>query len=165
MFGNSRIHSLVYAIALIVVGCLLAGCAQKIQDQDLPVDPFSTRVEGEDGILVAWNGNSHGHRPGSEARFDFSFSNNSPETWTGEYCLLLLNTDGVVTTFGQADFSLQPGEGDSTSLQTNFPEDLVESPYGLALVIPGRLENTVTIYVGGARGESVATWPAQVGCP
>jgi len=165
MFGKSRKHSLVYMIVLYIFGLLLAGCVQTNQDQALPVDPFSARVEGEDGILVSWNGYSRGHHPGSDSTFNLDISNAGQEAWSGEYCLILLDTNGVVTNIGQGDFSLQPGEGFSTSVQASFSEELAESPYGLALVIPGRLENSVTIYVGDARGESVSAWPAQVRCP
>ena len=165
MFGKSRKNSLVYMIALFILGLLFAGCVQTSQDQDLPVDPFSARVEGDDGILVTWNGNSRGYHPGSDSTFNLEMSNTGQEAWRGEYCLILLDKNGVVTTFGQGDFNLQPGEGFSTSVQARFPEDLSESPYGLTLVIPGRLENSVTIYVGDARDKSVGGWPAQARCP
>jgi hypothetical protein len=157
-------------ISLILVGLsfglLFAGCSLPTQDPGiLPPDPFSARAEGEDGIVVEWSGNSRGHLPGGESEFDLQMVNMSEQPWSGEYCFQLVDLHGVVETYKQANFSLLPGEGFSTKIQTNFSEELAEAPYGLMLIIPGRLANTVTIYVGNSHGQTAGPWPTQAECP
>ena len=164
MFSKARGRIAVLILIWLTFGLLLSSCAQLAQVPDIPPDPFSARAEGEDGLLVEWSGDSRGHRPGGESWFDLQMVNNSQHPWSGEYCFLLVDLEGVLATFEQANFSLQPGEGFSTTLRTNFPADLAEGPYGMMLIIPGRLANTVTIYVGDSHGQSAGPW-AQAECP
>jgi hypothetical protein len=164
MLLNEKFKIQIFILVCLTFGLLLSGCVQATQVPDIPPDPFSARAEGEDGLLVEWSGNSRGHRPGGESLFDLQMVNNSQDPWTGEYCFLLVDLEGVVETFEQANFSLQPGEGFSTTLRTNFPANLADRPYGMMLIIPGRLANTVTIYVGDSHRQSAGPWP-QAECP
>jgi hypothetical protein len=164
MFTITKNKMVGLTLVWLAFGLLLSGCAQPAEAPGASPDPFSARVEGEDGLLIEWSGDSRGHRPGGEAHFDLQMVNNSQDLWGGEYCFLLVDLEGAVAAFDQANFSLQPGEGYSTILRTNFPADLVEGPYGLMLIIPGRLANTVTIYVGDSHGQSAGPWPGAE-CP
>jgi hypothetical protein len=164
MFSNEGKKTMVFMLVWLIFGLLLSACEQPAQVPDISLDPFSARAEGEDGLLVEWSGNSRGHLPGGESRFNLQMVNNGQDPWNGNYCFLLVDLEGVVATFEQANFSLQPGEGQSTVLQTNFPADLAEGPYGMALIIPERMANTVTIYVGDSHGQIAGPWP-QVECP
>jgi hypothetical protein len=155
-----------FVFLLLVTGLFLTACTG-IQETPLPVisrDPFSLRIDSEDGTLLEMSGNSRGHVPGGESAFDFRLVNRGQETWAGEYCIQLVDESGVVTTFEQRDFSLAPGEAHSNPLRVVLPEDLAEGAYGLGVAIPDRWSSTTTIHVGDRTVESVGPFASPL-CP
>jgi uncharacterized membrane protein len=151
---------------LYLTGMLLTACTAP-QDTPPPVssrDPFSLRAEGEDGILLELSGNSRGHVPGSESAFDMRLVNRGQATWMGEYCLQLVDGSGVITTFEQGDFSLEPGEALSNPVRVVMPEEVEEGAYGLGVVITDRMSSTTTIYLGQDMGRSAGPYAEPV-CP
>ncbi len=152
-----RIVLTVVALALMVVGC--AGPTKARGQEGNPTDPFSSRMEGREGTVTEWSGYAQGHRPGEESTFELTLVNESQETWSGLYCMQLLDRDDVVATLIKAGFSLQPGESWSRQVPVRFPDGLAEGAYGLALIIPGRLSNVTTIQVGEESEAYGGPWP------
>jgi hypothetical protein len=167
MFSNIRSCVPAFILVWLSFGLLLTGCAQTALQPDVsPTDPFSLRTEAGEGIVVEWSGNSRGHRPGSESVFDFQMVNNGQQPWSGEYCFQLVDKNGLVENFNQANYNLETGQGFSTQLRFSFSEDLQEKPYALVLIIPEQLASLVTIYVGDSHNQTAGPWPAmQAGCP
>jgi len=150
------------ALLLVVLAMVIAGCAApadvKEQWDDL-TDPFSSRAESEDGIVVEWSGLTRGHQPGGESAFVLMLRNGSHDAWQGRYCIQLLDSQSVVATLKRGEFSLQPGKDWGMQETIRFPDVLSEGTYGLALVIPERLSSVVTIRVGTGTGAHNGTWP------
>lgn len=155
-------------IKLFALSILLVGCVPSQEppppSQVVSKDPFSIRAQGEDGILMELSGNSRGHFSGAESAFDLRFVNQGQSTWMGEFCLQLVDLSGVVTTFEQSEFSLEPGEALSNPIHLVMPEDLAEGAYGLGLVVTERWANITTIYLGEGTDGAVGPWAEPV-CP
>ena len=151
------------ALLLVVLAMVIAGCAApadvKEQWGDL-TDPFSSRTEGENGIVVEWSGFTHGHQPGEGSAFVLVLRNGSHDVWQGRYCIQLLDSQSVVATLKRGEFSLQPRKDWGMQETIRFPDVLSEGTCGLALVIPGRLSTVETIQVGKGTGAHNGTWPA-----
>lgn len=153
-------------VLLFATGISLARCvgSQEFPPQNLSRDPFSIRSQGEDGVLMELSGNSRGHVPGGESAFDLRLVNQGQVTWSGEYCVQLVDKSGVLTTFEQSDFSLEPGEALLQPLRLIFSNDLPEGAYGLGLVISERWANITTIYLGDGMDQAAGPWVEPV-CP
>lgn len=85
-------------IALLVVSPLLvSGCQQASGNKDVPQDPFNTMWDlGEEGRTFSISGNSAGHAPGKQSEFLLKINNHpGDERWQGEYCILLVDTNGM----------------------------------------------------------------------
>jgi hypothetical protein len=150
------------ALAVGALTLLIAGCAApaEVKEQGTNLtDPFSSRSEGENGIVVEWSGYTHGHQPGKGSAFALMLRNGSQDVWQGRYCIQLLDRQSVVATLKRREFSLQPGKDWHTQESIHFPDGLSEGAYGLALAIPGRLSSVVTIQVGRGTGAYSVTWP------
>jgi hypothetical protein len=149
-----------------VAGILLAGCTlpQEPGPQTISKNPFSLRMQGEDGKLLELSGNSRGHMPGSEAAFDIRLVNQGLSTWRGEYCVQLVDESGVVSTFEQNEFNLESGEALFKPLRIMIPDDLAEGVYGLGIDIPERWTSTTTIYLGNVTDRSAGPF-AEPDCP
>lgn len=150
-----------------MVGLMLivAACADPMgtkEQESRWTDPFSSRVEGEEGTAVDWSGYAQGHRPGQESTFGLVLHNGSQDAWQGRYCIQLLDRHSVVATLMQGVFSLQSGESWSRQVPIRFPDGLVEGAYGLALIIPGRLSSVSTIQVGKESEAFGGPWPEPV---
>jgi hypothetical protein len=143
----------VFTVAVLALCVMACGSAKMTEQEWNPTDPFSSRMEGGEGTAVEWNGYAQGHRSGEESMFELTLHNGSQETWSGLYCMQLLDRDGVAATLTQAGFSLQPGESWSRQEPIRFPDGLAEGAYGLA-----------TIQVGGENKAYSGPWPEPV-CP
>ena len=144
------------ALALLIAGC--AAPTKKNEQGGNLTDPFTSRIEGENGIVVEWSGDTHGHQSGEESAFELVLRNGSQNVWQGRFCIQLLDCQSVVASLKRGEFSLQPGEYWATQALIHFPDGLAEDAYGLALVIPGRLSNVVTIQVGSGTGAHSGSW-------
>jgi hypothetical protein len=155
------------ALAIGTLTLLIAGCSApaevKEQGGNL-TDPFSSRTEGEKGIVVEWNGYTDGHQAGEGSAFELVLRNGSQDVWQGYYCIQLLDRQSVVATLKRGEFSLQPGTYWVLQEVIHFPDGLSEGAYGLALVIPGRLSSVETIQIGKGTGAYSGAWPEPT-CP
>ena len=156
---------------LLMVAAVLAGCSfisqapPPLSSNPLgPTDVFSSRSEGEDGIVIETQGYTKGYIPGEEASLNFNVHNGSQQAWQTRYCLQLLSKESVLTTLISDQFSLQPGEGFGTVIAFNVPSDLTSGAYGLALVIPNRSASITTIQVGNGPEVPGGDW-AEPRCP
>jgi len=155
------------ALAVGALALLTAGCAAPAEVNEQGgnlTDPFSSRTEYENGIVVEWSGYAHGHQPGEESAFELVLRNGSQDVWQGRYCIQLLDRQSVVATLKRGEFSLQPGKHRGTRELIHFPDGLSEGAYGLALGIPGRLSSVETIQVGKGTGAYSGTRPEPI-CP
>ena len=152
----------VVALTLTVAAC--AGPARAEGQGRSQTDPFSSRMEGGEGIVVEWSGYAHGHQPGEEVTFELVLRNEGQDVWRGRSCIRLLDRHSVAITLIQEVFSLQPGESWTRQVPIRFPDDLAEGTYGLALIIPGCLSSVTTIQVGNEGDTYVGPWPEPV-CP
>ena len=155
------------ALAVGALALLIAGCAAPVEVKEQGgnlTDPFSSRTEGENGVVVEWSGFTHGHQPGEGSAFVLVLRNGSQDVWQGRYCIQLLDRQSVVATLKRGEFSLQPGKDWGMQETIHFPDGLSEGAYGLALVIPGRLSSVETIQVGKGTGAYSGTWPEPT-CP
>jgi len=158
------------ALAVGALALLIAGCAAPADVADVKeqwgnlTDPFSSRTEDENGIVVEWSGFTHGHQPGEGSAFVLVLRNGSQDVWRGRYCIQLLDRQSVVATLKRGEFSLQPGKDWGMQETIHFPDGLSEGAYGLALVLPGRLSSVATIQVGKGTDAYSGTWPEPT-CP
>jgi hypothetical protein len=129
-----------------------------------PSNLFSLRSESEDGILVEARSFATGYRPGDEFTFFLDVHNGSPGPWQADFCLVLVDREGVVATLIEDSFSLQPGEGFGTMLVAEYPANIREGAYGLALVIPERMASTSTVYLGVDQNQTAGPF-AHPYCP
>jgi hypothetical protein len=153
------------ALPLVALSLIVDGCAgpTNVQEQEgSPTNPFSSRMEDEEGTIVEWNGYTQGHQSGKASTVGLELYNGSQDTWPGSFCIQLLDRHSVVATLTQERFSLQPGESWSRQVPVRFPDALAEGAYGLALIIPGRLSNVTTIQVGKGSDSYGGPWPEPV---
>jgi hypothetical protein len=160
-------------IVLAFLGLLLTACGASGGEMR---DPFSARCESEDGIVVEWSGYTEGYQPGYQPEQHdevyLHFENESDERWKAKYCIQLLDSQDVVATLGQREFVLDPGAAMGTPHVLDFPGELAEGAYGLALVVhrpQGSMVNNVTIRIGDTddfyRSQESANKAALYGCP
>jgi hypothetical protein len=139
-------------LLMVALGLILgSACAQTERPVSGLSNPFSARIESEDGLVVKWNGFSDGYEPGGSATVDIGIENGTGEPIELRYCVQLLNERDLVTSLTQRDVTLQPAGAFGTSMVLNLPQDLRAGAYGLVLVVrrpAGPLVNTVTIKVG-----------------
>jgi hypothetical protein len=153
------------ALPLVALSLIVDGCAgpTNVQEQEgSPTNPFSSRMEDEEGTIVEWNGYTQGHQSGKASTVGLELYNGSRDAWSGRFCIQLLDRHSVVATLTQERFSLQPGESWSRQVPVRFPDALAEGAYGLALIIPGRLSNVTTIQVGNGSDSHGGPWPETV---
>jgi len=153
----SPIALTVVALALTTAACAVPAEAKRQKGNR--TEPFSSRIERGDGAAVVWSGYAQGHRPGEESTFEITLHNGSQETWSGRYCIQLLDRHSALAALTQEEFSLQAGESWSGQVVVRFPDDLAEGAYGLALIIPGCFSSVTTIQVGNESDTYVGPWP------
>jgi hypothetical protein len=160
-------------LLMIALGLILgSACAQAERPVSGLSDPFSARIESEDGLVVKWNGFSDGYKPGGSATVDIGIENGTSKPAELRYCMQLLDERDLLTSLAQNDVTLQPAGAFGTSVVLNIPQDLRVGAYGLALVVrrpAGPLVNTVTIKVGDTTAtyapEPSADDAALAACP
>ncbi|MEA3439453.1 MAG: hypothetical protein U9R58_04145 [Chloroflexota bacterium] len=154
-----------------LVGCTLAllvvSCAAPVEVKEQGssmTDPFFSRSEDENGLVVEWSGFARGHQAGEGSAIKIVLHNGSQDVWQGSYCIQLLDPQSIVATLKQGEFSLQPGKEWGMQETIHFPDDLSDGDYGLALVIPGQLSIGATVQVGNETSAYGGTWP-EPDCP
>jgi hypothetical protein len=156
-------------LALIISGCqvFLPTPTPALPPQRPPAaDPFTQRIDGEDGRMFELTGPSANLYPGTQAGYQLTVFNGSNELWEDSYCLVLIDNGGLIALLAEDDFSLHPRDGINTHLQVTFPEDIQPAPYGLSFIIPARWSsvNTINLELGETREQNAGPWP-QVECP
>lgn len=153
-------------IALLAVPVLLITGCQKAPATEIPPDPFTTTWDlGEEGRTLSISGNSAGHVPGKESEFQIILDNVSgDDPWQGEYCILLVDGEGVVKEINHEQYNVSVGIKKQEPFTVKFPEDF-EGPLGLCVVIPQRSTMITTLWVGTNRGGNAGPWPDIKTCP
>ena len=137
-------------IALLLISALLiTGCQKAPTNQGVPPDPFNTTWDlGEEGRAFSISGNSAGHIPGKQSEFLLKINNHTgAEPWQGEYCILLVDTDGIVKEITHEQFNVPVGIETQQPIFVEFPKDF-EGPLGLCVVVPQRGTTITTVWVG-----------------
>jgi hypothetical protein len=154
-------------IALLVVSALLVtGCQQAPTNPEVPPDPFNTTWDlGEEGRTFSISGDSAGHMPGKQSEFLLRINNHAgDERWQGEYCILLVDSNGVVKEITHEQFDIPVGLETQQPVFVEFPEDF-EGPLGLCVVVPQRGTTVTTVWVGAKSNVSAGPWPTIKTCP
>jgi len=154
-------------IALAVtLSLLVAGCGNTPASAGIPPDPFATSWNlGEEGRTFSISGDSAGHRAGETSEFLLKMDNSSgEEPWRGEYCVLLLDRDGIVKAVASGQYDVPVGGGTQRPILVEFPEGY-KGPLGLCIVIPERASVVTTVWVGTDRSGSAGPWPSITTCP
>ncbi|MDD5511901.1 MAG: hypothetical protein PHI12_14010 [Dehalococcoidales bacterium] len=154
-------------IALLVLSVLLLPSCQKAPiNQEIPPDPFTTTWNlGDEGRTFSISGNSAGHTAGKETEFQLRLDNRSgDDPWQGEYCILLVDQDGIVKEVAHEHFDVPVGLETQKPVTVEFPGNF-EGPLGLCVVIPQRASIITTLWVGTGRMGNAGPWPNIKTCP
>ena len=145
---------------------LLAGCQNAPADQQIPPDPFTTTWNlGEEERVFGISGDSAGHRAGETSEFDLTINNLASDgPWQGEYCVLLVYRDGILSEVMRGQYDVPPGVMTHETIEVEFPEGY-EGPLGLYIVIPERASVVTTVWVGTSRTVDAGPWPSITSCP
>jgi len=157
---------IVIVVAAIVLAVLFGGREPAIAPE-VPPNPFRTIWGLGDRQVVTFSGDSAGHVAGEDSQFTVALDNRAADfddRWQGEYCILLLDEDGIALEIAHRDFSIPGGTQPSETITVRFPSDL-DGPYGLSLLFPGRGQSVQTIWVGEIRPVSAGPWPELDTCP
>ena len=151
---------------LLISTLLLAGCQQTPANQEIPPDPFtSTWDMDKEGRMFSISGNSAGHKPGGKSEFLLKINNYSgDDAWQGEYCVLLVNQEGVIKEITHENFNVPVGLETQEQIFVEFPENF-EGPLGLCAVIPQQSTMITTLWVGTGRTGNAGPWPKIKTCP
>lgn len=84
--------------------------------------------------------------------------------WQGEYCVLLLDRNGVVQKVTQRQYDVPAGLETHETITVQFPEGC-EGPLGLCVVVPERATVVSTVWVGTGRSGDAGPWPNIATCP
>jgi hypothetical protein len=170
----------VVVVSLAAMVLALAACGPRAPDQlakPEPTNPFHSRVVLGEGFIYEIEGFTHGHHPEYSSEFQVTFINPTQNVWPVEYCLLMLDRDGVVTTLLTGGFEVAPDSQREESLAGMWAGKLAPAPYGLALVLPQRSSQVNTIWVGDEPGPArvpgappdspvvAGPWPVVAACP
>ena len=152
-------------IMLLIISAVLTGGCQKAPAEEA-LNPFTTTwVLGEDGRGFSISGNSTGHVPGGQSEFLLIIDNNSgAERWQGEYCIVLVDTEGAVNEATHEQFDIPAGSEEQQPVSIKFPEGY-EGPLGLCVAVPQQGTTVTTVWVGSQSDGSAGPWPIFKTCP
>lgn len=164
MLKKRVVLKIVLSAVLLSTG-LMAGCSGDEETARVTPDPFtSTWNLGEEGKIIILSGNTAGHKAGELSEFVLTLDNTGDKnTWSGSYCMMLLDREGIVMEIASDDFSVSSGLAPHTTIPVTFDDNL-RGPYGLSLVIPNRLQQVTTIWVGTERQGDAGPWPLIISC-
>jgi len=154
------------AALVLTVSLVATGCANAPASAETPPDPFTTSWNlGEEGRTFSLSGDSAGHVAGGTSEFLLKLDNSSGEgPWQGEYCVLLLDQDGIVKAVASEQYDVPAGGGTQRPILVEFPEGH-EGPLGLCIVMPERASGVTTVWVGTGRSGNAGPWPSITTCP
>jgi len=162
----TKIIGIYLVVLLLIFAFMITGCQREPANQEIPPDPFNTTWDlGKEGRTISISGDSAGHMPGKQSEFLLKINNSSgPERWLDEYCILLVDANGVVKEVTQRQFDIPVGLETQETVSIVFPEG-IEGPLGLCVVIPQRGSTITTVWTGPKSNISVGPWPVIKTCP
>jgi hypothetical protein len=126
------------ALAALAALLMLVACGTEVDAPAENREPFTSRRESENGIVVEWSGYTAGHEPGEEVSIGMTLTNNTEQVWPVRFCIQLLDREDdelEITRLETREFRLDPGVGQSNDVPVEFPMDLEPGGYGLSLVM------------------------------
>jgi len=112
------------------------------------------------------SGYSTGYMPGDNATFTIGLKNPTEQTIQYEFCLLLLDKEGVVAKLiDRRPYTVNPRSSFFPPEQITFPSTLQEGPYRLAFVLSDNFASVTTIWIGSGTPQSGGPWPEIKSCP
>ncbi len=162
-----RILIAITVIVVIVVVAVIVGARDPGTPPVIPPSPFNITWGLGEKHVVTFSGDSAGHIAGGQSEFILELDNrvaDMDERWQGEYCVLLLDDEGVVMNIEHQQFDIPGGLKTQAPIIVQFPADL-DGPYGLSVLIPGRGQSIQTIWIGEQQAISVGPWPVLDTCP
>ncbi len=154
-------------VMLVAVVLLVTGCqATPAAPPETAPDPFTTTWSmDEEGRKFSLSGDSAGHTPGGQSEFMLRLNNHSgDDRWEGEYCILLVDRDGIVKEITHEHFDVPVGLEIQQPVMVEFPGDF-KGPLGLCVVVPQRGSTITTVWVGAKDAVSAGPWPVIKTCP
>ena len=112
------------------------------------------------------SGYSAGYSPEDSATFMIGLKNPTEQTIQGEFCLLLLDKEGVIAKLiDRRPYTLNKKSSFSSPEKVTFPSNLPEESYGLALLLPDNFSSVTNIWIGSGTPQSGGPWPEITSCP
>ncbi len=166
MLEKSKADSTILIVLMAATALLMAGCQNVPATQDIPRDPFTTTWSlGEEDRTFSISGDSAGHTAGETSEFLLTLDNVSGDgPWQGEYCIVLVNREGVLKEVLSDRYSVLEGSTTQQPVLVEFPEGF-EGPLGLCVVFPDRASVVTTVWVGESRTGAAGPWPNTQSCP
>ncbi len=164
MFKRNTVPKLFLAMIL-GTAVITAGCGKE-EVQQINPDPFTATWNlGEEERSISISGDTAGHEAGKTSEFVLTFDNTRrSDTWSDSYCLLLLDREGIVMEISRDEFTVPSGLAPQITVPVEFDANL-EGAYGLSLIIPNRLQQVTTVWVGSDRQGDAGPWPQILTCP
>jgi hypothetical protein len=152
-------------ILLAASACVLPFIQQQ-PPPPLPPNPdsFISTITGDDGMRIELRGQSSGFKPGDRTTYLLDVYNGTYQKWETNFCMLLVDEAGIISTLQEDSLSLNPKESTAQVLEIAFPADLSETTYGLMLIFPDRFSTHQAVSFGGSDRHSAGPWP-MVSCP
>jgi hypothetical protein len=145
---------------VLIILCLLAGVVALTLGCDSggifapaptprPLGVSTTaRLGAREIIQVELAGNSTGHHAGQTSQFSYGLSNASGQSWQGEYCILLTDSQKVVMDAKHEVLNLASGEHIGGDLQITFPNNVPDGIYSLVFLVPSEGHHGIPLTVG-----------------
>jgi hypothetical protein len=153
-------------ILLAASACVLPFVQQQQPPPPLHANPgsFISTLTGDDGMRIELRGQSSGFKPGDQTTYLLDVYNGTFQKWETNFCMLLVDEAGIISTLQEDSLSLNPQESTTRVLEVAYPADLSETSYGLMLIFPDRFSTHQTVSFGGSDRHSAGPWP-MVSCP
>jgi len=153
----ARLFTVLVLVATVTIITLSCASQPKIE----PYNPFKASSS-----YAEISGYSAGYMPGDGATFTIGLKNPTEQTIKGEFCLLLLDKEGVVAKLiDRRPYTLNKKSSFSSPEKVTFPGNLPEGPYGLALLLSDNFSSVTNIWIGNSTPQSGEPWPAITSCP
>ena len=149
-----------------VTALLLAGCQNAAEIPEFASEPFTTTWNlGDEDRVFGISGDRTGHMAEGTSEFELTLDNLSSDgPWQGEYCILLLDRNGIVDEVTRGQYDVPAGLKTHETIPVTFPEGFA-GPLGLCILIPERASVVSTLWVGTAPTGDAGPWPNISVCP
>jgi hypothetical protein len=157
IFIRRYIYTLPLLITILLV-LIVGGCGSGEEQEQSRATFVSENSFGK------IEGYATGHEAGQSSAFEITIFDVPQETWQGEYCLLLVDEEGVVTQLVNRPITLAGGEEYYRQLPAQFPATLEDGVYGIMLLVPVRGSVTRTIWIGESSEQAPDSWAEVSKC-